>query len=129
MTDTGGIAPRSLALYLVYRDVALLSDWLVHTLGFVEKGRFVNADGVATNAELAAGETTVLLERGDHRPDAYPRGTRWTGVWVDDPDKCYRELIATNVDVSPPEDEPWGVRLVRVVDPEGHLWALIRRLA
>jgi uncharacterized glyoxalase superfamily protein PhnB len=71
----------------------------------------------------------VFLERGDHPTDAYPRGTRWTGVWVDDPDRCYQELMAMNVDVTPPEDEPWGVRLVRVVDPEGHIWALIRRSA
>jgi len=127
MTDEPSMVARGLAVYLVYPDVALVSDWLVRALRFVEQGRFVDAGGVVTNAELAAGETVLLLERGAYSSEDYPRGTRWTGVWVDDPDEWYRQLIARKVDASPPEDEPWGVRLVRVVDPEGHIWALIRR--
>jgi uncharacterized glyoxalase superfamily protein PhnB len=120
-------SPLGLALYLVYQDVGAIAEWLVHTLGFAETGRFVDANGVVTNAELTAGTSVLLLERGDHPPGSYPRGTRWTGIWVDDPDECYRTLVAMNADAQPPEDEPWGVRLVRVTDPEGHLWALIRR--
>ena len=127
MTDEPSMVARGLAVYLVYPDVALVSDWLVRALRFVEQGRFVDAGGVVTNAELAAGETVLLLERGAYSSEDYPRGTRWTGVWVDDPDEWHRQLIARKVDASPPEDEPWGVRLVRVVDPEGHIWALIRR--
>jgi len=127
MTDEPSMVARGLAVYLVYQDVALVSDWLVRALRFVEQGRFVDAGGVVTNAELAAGETVLLLERGAYSSEDYPRGTRWTGVWVDDPDEWDRQLIARKVDASPPEDEPWGVRLVRVVDPEGHIWALIRR--
>jgi uncharacterized glyoxalase superfamily protein PhnB len=122
-------SPHSLALYLVYQDVAAMSDWLVRCLGFVETGRAVRPNGVVTNAELLAGSTVLLLERGDVGPSDYPRGVRWTGVWIDDPDSCYRRLSEMNVDVRPPLDEPWGVRLVRVVDPEGHTWALIKRTA
>jgi hypothetical protein len=83
---TDSADPSGLALYLVYRDLALMLDWLSGTLGVVEKARAVNAWGVVTNAEVLVGDTTLLLERGDLQPDAYPRGTRWTGVWVDDPD-------------------------------------------
>jgi PhnB protein len=121
------VAPRGLALYLVYRDVAGICEWLIRCLGFVETGRSTNSEGVVTNAELLAGTTVVLLERGNVRPEDYPRGVRWTGVWVDDPDACYQALAEMNVDTSLPEDEPWGVRLVRAVDPEGHIWALIKR--
>jgi uncharacterized glyoxalase superfamily protein PhnB len=119
--------PQGLALYLVYQDVAAMSDWLVRCLGFLEAGRAVSRDGVVTNAELHAGSTVLLLERGDVEPSAYPRGVRWTGVWVEDPDSCHRRLSEMNIDVSAPIDEPWGVRLVRVVDPEDHTWALIKR--
>ena len=121
--------PRGLALYLVYSDVAAMSEWLARTLGFVESGRSVDASGVVRNIEMSAGETTLLLERGDLSASEYPRGTRWTGVWVNDPDEWYRRLCAMHVDAVPPEDEPWGVRLVKVVDPEGHIWALIKRSA
>lgn len=123
----GNNDPRGLAVYLVYRDVAAVSEWLARTLGVVESGRSVDASGVVRNAEMAAGETTLLLERGNLAPSAYPRGTRWTGVWVNDPDEWYRRLRAMGVDAVPPEDEPWGVRLVKVTDPEGHVWALIKR--
>jgi uncharacterized glyoxalase superfamily protein PhnB len=120
-------APSGLALYLVYNDVASMSEWLTRTLHFVERGRSVDGSGVVRNVEMAAGETTLLLERGDLSPSAYPRGTRWTGVWVDDPDGWYQQLLELRVDAAPPGDEPWGVRLVKVTDPEGHVWALIKR--
>jgi uncharacterized glyoxalase superfamily protein PhnB len=122
-TDT----PTGLALYLVYNDVAAMCGWLTGTLGFVEHGRSVDDSGIVRNAELAAGETTLLLEHGDLAPSAYPHGTRWTGVWVDNPDDWYRRLCTMRVDASAPEDEPWGVRLVKVKDPEGHIWALMTR--
>jgi hypothetical protein len=35
--------PKSLTLYLVYQEVAVLMDWLVRTLGFSERGRHVDA--------------------------------------------------------------------------------------
>jgi uncharacterized glyoxalase superfamily protein PhnB len=116
-----------LALYLVYRDVGLLLDWLSRTLGFVETGRASNADGVITNVEMRAGQTVLLLEHGEIAPGAYPPGIRWTGVWVEDPDAWYERLRSMGVEVSEPINEPWGVRLLRVVDPEGHIWALIQR--
>lgn len=118
---------RGLALYLVYGDVSRMVEWLARTLGFIETGRASNAEGVVTNAEVVAGETVLLLERGDISKDAYPPGTRWTGVWVDNPDTWYERLRSMDVEVTEPVNEPWGVRLVRVVDPEGHVWALIRR--
>jgi uncharacterized glyoxalase superfamily protein PhnB len=119
--------PKGLALYLVYNDVAAMSAWLSSTLRFLETGRALDSSGTVRNVEMTAGQTALLLERGDLSPSAYPRGTRWTGVWVDDPDDWYRRLRADNVGAAPPEDEPWGVRLVKVTDPEGHIWALIKR--
>src|SRR5438270_3795602 len=118
---------QGLALYLVYLDVGRIADWLVRVLGFVDEGRSMNAEGTVTNIELTAGVTTLMLERGNPERFNYPRGTRWTGVWVDDPDEWYARLKEMDVDATLPEDEPWGVRLVSVHDPEGHVWALIRR--
>ena len=56
-----------------------------------------------------------------------PKRRRWTGVWVDDSDSCYRRSSEMNVDVRAPIDELSGVRMVREVDPEDHGWALIKR--
>jgi hypothetical protein len=71
--------------------------------------------------------TVLLLERGEIGRSASPRGVRWTGVWVDDPDSCYSRVSEINIDARPPLDEPWGVRLVRVVDQESRTWALMKR--
>jgi uncharacterized glyoxalase superfamily protein PhnB len=125
--ETMNTSATGLALYLVYRDVGLMQEWLSRNLGFVEKGRASNAEGVVMNVEMLAGQTVLLLERGGIAAGAYPPGTRWTGVWVDDPDAWYERLRSMDVEVSEPVNEPWGVRLVRVVDPEGHIWALIQR--
>ena len=43
------------------------------------------------------------------------------------PDTWYERLCSMGVEVSEPIKGPWGVRFVRVVDPEGHIWALIQR--
>src|SRR5262249_33220552 len=80
MIQHASIVTGGLAVYLVYQEVRLVSDWLALALRFVEQGRFVDAGGVVTNAELAAGETVLLLERGAYSSEDYPRGTRWTGV-------------------------------------------------
>jgi uncharacterized glyoxalase superfamily protein PhnB len=121
--------PNGLALYLVYNDLASIADWLASTLRFVETGRSLDTSGNVRNVEMTAGDATLLLERGDVPASSFPRGTRWTGVWVDDPDEWYHHLQANHVAAAAPEDEPWGVRLVRVTDPEGHVWALIKRSA
>jgi uncharacterized glyoxalase superfamily protein PhnB len=127
--ETMNASATGLALYLVYSDVSIMLEWLSRILGFVETGRATNTDGAVTNAEMLAGQTVLLLERGRFATDAYPPGTRWTGVWVDDPDTWYKRLRSLDVEVSAPVNEPWGVRLVRVVDPERHVCALIRRSA
>ena len=114
-------------MYPVYSDVGLMLEWLSRNLDFVETGRASNAEGVVTNVEMLAGQTVLLLERGGIAAESYPPGTRWTGVWVDDPDAWHERLRAMDVEVSEPVNEPWGVRLVRVVDPEGPIWALIQR--
>jgi hypothetical protein len=49
---------------------------------------------------MAAGDTTLLLERGNLSASASQLGTRWTGIWVDDPDEWYRRRRAMHVDAA-----------------------------
>ena len=39
---------------------------------------------------------------------------------VDDANELYRELKSNGVDVSVPEDKPWGYREFGAVTPDGH---------
>ena len=65
---SGVPSPLGLVLYLVYQDVGATTEWLVNTLGFIESGGSVDANGVVRNAELKAGPTVLMLERNDHQP-------------------------------------------------------------
>jgi uncharacterized glyoxalase superfamily protein PhnB len=52
--------------------------------------------------------------------DADRRAEQWIGVWVDDVDAMYERVTAAGVAVDPPEDKPYGVRILTVTDPEGY---------
>lgn len=71
-----------------------------------------------TYASLEIGGAEVGL--GEH-PDP-PRGPSQVSLWfyVDDPDGIVSRAISYGAVVtSPPEDQPWGERIARLVDPTG----------
>lgn len=52
-----------------------------------------------------------------------PRGLLATGV--EDVDAAYETLSARGVTfLSPPTDQPWGLRTAYFADPEGNLWEI-----
>jgi uncharacterized glyoxalase superfamily protein PhnB len=118
-----GITP-----YLHYDDVASMIDWLTSVFGFVERGRWLDAQGVLRNAELWAGDSEIWLD-GD--PDYWKQKNRrpeeWIGVWVDDVDAMYGRVEAAGVITAPPENKFYGIRVFQVVDPEGYTWGFIQR--
>jgi uncharacterized glyoxalase superfamily protein PhnB len=120
-----GITP-----YLHYDDVAAMIDWLTGVFGFVERGRWLDAEGVVRNAELFAGNTEVWLD-GD--PEYWKqRGRRpeeWIGVWVDDVDAMFARVKAAGVGVQPPENKFYGIRTFDVIDPERYVWGFMQRCA
>jgi hypothetical protein len=74
------------------------SRWRTHS----DSSKVVDPSTLGRNAKrkMAAGDTTLLLERGKLSASASPLGTRWTGVWVNDPDEWYRRLRAMHVDAA-----------------------------
>ncbi len=125
MTVTG------LVPYLFYEDAAAMLKWYARVFGFVEKGRWSNPDGTVQNAEMRVGATELWLDGGGRRicdPDGKPLPL-WVGVWVDDVDAVYTRVKAAGVEARPPEDQPYGVRMLTVADPEGYQWGFMKRLA
>lgn len=118
-----GITP-----YLHYGDLPAAVEWLTRIFGFVEKGRWQDEAGTTTNAELLGGTTEVWL---DGSPDWWERKGRrpeeWIGVWVGDVDAMYERLIGLGVAVEKPQHKFYGVRLLRVTDPEGYTWGFMQR--
>jgi uncharacterized glyoxalase superfamily protein PhnB len=125
---TPDVAFAGITPYLHYDDIGAMIGWLTRVFGFTEKGRWVDATGAITNAELLAGAAEVWLD-GD--PSWWKqRGRRpeeWIGVWVDDVDAMYARVKAAGLDPAPPENKFYAVRVLQVVDPEGYTWGFLQR--
>jgi uncharacterized glyoxalase superfamily protein PhnB len=123
MAEFEGITP-----YLHYDNLDAMIEWLTRVFGFVERGRWVNSQGILRNAELYAGTGEVWLE-GDPQYWAQ-RGRRpeeWIGIWVDDVDAMYDQVTAAGVEATAPQDKFYGIRTFDVIDPEGYTWGFIQR--
>ncbi len=115
--------------YLSYRDADKAIEFLVHALGFEEESRFTMEDGRIAHASLSLeGGQTVLLAT------AYDEMNQKTANEVDgwysqvmcfvaDVDAhCARAKTAGAEITQDVQDEPWGGRMYRCEDPEGHRW-------
>ncbi len=113
--------------YVYYDDAAAMADWLTRVFGFEESRRHRDGEGRVRNVELRAGQAEVWLDgMADHRRSAN-RPPEWIGVWVDDVDAMYERVRAAGARAEPPEDKPYGVRMLNVTDPEGVTWGFMRR--
>jgi uncharacterized glyoxalase superfamily protein PhnB len=45
---------------------------------------------------------------------------------VDDVDAHHARVTSAGVDVTPPEDKPYGVRMFGVTDPDGYEWGFMQ---
>jgi len=123
MEQRSGLVP-----YLFYDDAAAMVDWYKTVFGFAEHSRYTNEDGGVRNAEMIVGDTELWMD-GNPPAGWQPSAVPWIGVWVDDPDEMYEKIKAHGVEIDPPEDKPYGVRVTGVVrDPEGYSWGFMRRL-
>jgi uncharacterized glyoxalase superfamily protein PhnB len=127
MTDINfnGLLP-----YLNYEVVGPAMDWLSETFGFVERARYVDADGVVQQAEMRVGDMELWI---GGRPKGYwaEHGGKpdiWIGVWVDDVDAQYERVRAAGVECEEPVDRDYDVRSFNVFDPEGIHWGFLKRL-
>jgi len=107
--------------YLYYGDAVAALEWLARVFGFEEEVRYLDEDGTVAEAEMSAGDVRIMMAgRG-------PRDAEGTGqqliVHVDDVDALYARVTAAGVEATPPEDKPYGPRLIAVTDPWGYQWS------
>jgi uncharacterized glyoxalase superfamily protein PhnB len=116
--------------YLHYENVAVMIDWLTRVFGFKERGRWLDGQGLLSNAKVVVGSTEVWL---DSDPDYWKQKGRrpdeWIGVWVDDVDAMFAWVKAAGVAVEQPENKFYRIRIFQVIDPEGYTWGFMQRSA
>lgn len=115
--------------YLSYDDAPAALEFLCKAFGFEELYRLEMPDGRIGHAELAlAGTTAVMLasaysEMGLASPLTLPAVHSQVQCTVDDVDAHFERAKAAGATVvAAPEDQFYGDRIYRAVDPEGHRW-------
>ena len=121
--------------YLAYADAPAAIEFLCKAFGFEERFRFAMPDGRIGHAELAyEGEAILSLasvyeELGFASPRDLPGIHCQVHCYVPDVDAHYaraREAGATII--AEPEEQFYGDRIYRAVDPEGHRWIFATRV-
>lgn len=122
-------AVRGVIAYVFCADAGAIADWCVEVLGFTERGRWPDEDGVVRNVELTLGDSEVWLD--GPVPDWAERFgglTSWIGFLVDDIDETHSQLTSRGAEVDGPVEREFGIKQLTVTDPEGHEWGFVQRL-
>lgn len=113
--------------YLYYPDPAAAIDWLVRAFGFHERLRILDDAGTITHAEVAVGESGVVMfgspgpEYGS--PMGAPRVHGSLYVSIPDVDALFERAMAAGAgQLVAPTDRPWGDRECAIEDLAGHHW-------
>lgn len=122
------MAVHEVFAYLRLRDAARAIDFYARAFGAVEKFRLTEPNGRIGHAEMALGNTTLMLsdeypEFGIYGPESIG-GTSFTlHLHVDDADALIRRAVEAGATVvRPAADHFYGERSGTIRDPFGHEW-------
>jgi PhnB protein len=128
MQSTITAAPQRIFPMLAYDDAPAALHFLSAAFGFAERSRMTGPDGSIGHAEVVLNGNVVMLATtwkagGMASPRDLPAMPSQLFCLVDDVDTHYaRARTAGAVIVGAPEDQPYGFRMYRALDPEGHRW-------
>src|SRR4051812_41964918 len=114
--------------HLGYADAAAAIEFLCRAFGFQERFRMPMPDGSIGHAELTAGDNVIMLaslwrEAGHASPRELGGVHGQLMVYVDDVDAHHERARAAGATIiAAPEEQPYGDRTYRAIDPEGHRW-------
>jgi len=132
-SETGSPRP-SLAPMLSVRKGAKAVDFYKRAFGASELFKVEDPEG-AVVAQLAVGQSEFWVadespENLNFSPLSLGGSTTRMVLVVDDPDAVFQQAVAAGAKVIwPVEDQSYGWRVGRVVDPFGHHWEIGKPLA
>jgi uncharacterized glyoxalase superfamily protein PhnB len=123
MLDT---AVTNTTTLLVYDDLEAVHEYLVRVFGLTAGPLTRDDRGAVVHGEVRAGSHVIWLHPaadGYRFPRSLGAVTSMTVITVDDTDAHHARSVAAGAAiVSPPVDQPYGVREYGARDPEGQLW-------
>ena len=119
---------------LVCRDVAAAIDFCKTTFGALEVVRRPDSAGTVVHALLTIGPAMVIIE--GEWPTLTSRAPQPDGsspvvifVYVEDVDKVIERAVAAGAKILlPVQNQFWGDRTGRIIDPSGHVWIIATRV-
>ena len=107
--------------YLIVEDAAGFLEFLAEAFGAVERTRMPMGEGLIGHAEVEIGGAAVMLS--DALPPDFPATSSQMHLYVEDVDAVYAQAVSAGaVAAAEPEDQFYGDRVARVVDPSGNRW-------
>jgi uncharacterized glyoxalase superfamily protein PhnB len=126
---------------IAYEDVSAALEWLAQAFGFREREgtRFTGDDGRITHAEMELQDGVIMLanptpdyQSPRHHAETCEQARKWLSVpyvidglhvFVEAVDDHFAAAKAAGAKLlSQPEDQPYGERVYRAEDLEGHRW-------
>ena len=121
---------HSVTPYITVSDAAAAIDFYQRAFGAEERVRMPGPSGSIMHAELAIGDSLVMLS--DPFPQASTTPPKELGgttvsifAYVEDIDAVYKQAIDAGASsLMEPDDMFWGDRFGSVSDPFGHSWTI-----
>jgi PhnB protein len=126
--------PKMIIPMLVGRDAAAEIDFCVNALGAEELSRRTTEDGGVVHATLRIHDSLVMVH--DESPHLASRAPEADGsspvviyLYGDEVDTIVERASALGARILlPAENQFWGDRVGRIVDPAGHVWNIASRI-
>jgi PhnB protein len=116
---------RTVTPYLIVRGVPRLIDFLRQSFGATELMRSARPDGSIMHAEVAIGDSRVMMAEAS---TSWPPMPACVHLYVVDTDALYHlALQAGATSLQEPSDQFYGDRMAGVQDPIGNHWWIATR--
>ncbi len=134
-------AAQSITPFLSISDATRAIDFYKKAFGAVELLRMEEPDGKVSHAQIAIGNSRLMISdptsehTAEYRTRGWARDPRMLGgtpvsfyLYVADVDSVFRRALAAGAKQRDPvEDKEWGDRIGGIVDPFGHVWFIATR--
>jgi PhnB protein len=120
----------TISLYLAVDDAAKAIEYYKQAFGAEERVRMDAPDGKVGHAELAIGDSVVMLS--DPFPQSSTRPPKELGgtsagafMYVEDVDAVVKRAVDAGATITMEvADQFWGDRFGTITDPFGHVWSI-----
>jgi PhnB protein len=125
---------RAVIPMLVCADAAAEIEFCEAAFGAVVLSRRAAADGSVTHATLGIGELLIMVHgETEHLASRAPQGDGSSPVviyfYLENVDDVIERAVSAGARVlTPLNDQFWGDRMGRIIDPQGHVWNVASRV-